>query len=176
MADYSRIFPYNVIPQYRSPESPSPGPCLKCPPDENLQSIIFDGSNLSVIKGFQWKSNIELKDIFIPVEQYLEYELILKSESNSDFITLNYGNLSNPLKNNGVEFVAIIPLYHLTDLETQNLWWLNFRFQGENFWKKLGRFFMWSATTEIPILPIELQNISGEDITLKILISSENRN
>jgi len=175
MSDYSKIYPYNVIPQYRTAQPSSPAPCLKCPPDESLQSIIFDCGTLSVIKGFQWKSNIELKDIFVPCEQYLEYEFIIKTNDPASFITLNYGNLSNPLKNNGTEFVAIIPVYHTTALETQDLWWLNFRFVGETTWRKLGRFFMWSATIDTPVPPIELQNISGEDITLKILIGQEQR-
>ena len=179
----SRNYPYNVIPQSRSPEPEGSYPDLKCPPDDSLQSIIFDGPNLVVIKGYQWKSKFELKDFFVPCNGFFEMEILipyLKDDvyhyheayhgSEDEYITLNYGLLQDNLGN--VPFVALFPQYHNLTENDQDLWKLNFRFQGETEWRQLGRIFMWSATKSSGVPPIEMQNNIAEDVYLKILIAN----
>ncbi len=59
MADYSNVYPYSVVPQYRELEIGQPSvSCLKCTPDDSLQAILFDKDMLAVIKGYEWKSKI----------------------------------------------------------------------------------------------------------------------
>ena len=182
MSDYSQIYPYNVTPQYKEDEVGTPTTCLRCPADDSLQAILFLKDSLSIIKGSLLKSSISIKDVFVPAKEYLEYEFVLEvnsatipassdsSEIPETYITLNYGNLINP--QDGVDFVAIIPSYGSTDLENQTLWHINLRFYGETTWRKLGRMFIWSATPDNPVPVIELQNLSSEEIPIRILIAN----
>jgi hypothetical protein len=163
--DYSQVYPYNVIPQAKSlNREPEKLTCLKCPADTELQAVIFENNQLTVVKGHEYKSNIEIRDVFIPAKEYMEYELILKPQSDTSTI-INYGNLTN------VDFIVIVPVYHNTGLENQSFWNINFRFVGDTQWKKLSRIFMMSTTKDSPIQQIELQNKQLDEITLRILVA-----
>ena len=232
----SDVYPYNVVPQSRSPKPHGPMPKLKCPPDDNKQFILMDvNQHLSVVKGFETKSFLDLKEFFVPVDNYQLYEFVLKYDGNFDnYITLNYGNMGNPVT--GILFVCIYPMYMQTDLDDQNRWKIHWRYiddpvwtatgqyggvtppagynqhhyegrhnddnifepddlfrnveeddepqpqvsgyytpssaEDESTWRQLGRLMVLSGTNESLIKPIHLQNRTGEDVPIKILIGS----
>jgi len=170
---YSENFPYNVLPQVRSPEPVGPAIHLKCPADPKIQSIIFDGPNLVVIKGWQWKTKFELNSFFAPVDSFFETEITLKNTVSDDdiFSTFDFSFLNNT--DNLANFIAIFPEYHILDENDQSLWKLKFRLTGETEWKNLGKIFIWS-TTENSIAGFDLKNEIGEDINIKILIGGNN--
>jgi len=190
MPDY---YPENIIPQVRSPRPSSPLPNLKCPPDDSQQFILLDIHNLAVIRGWEWKSNIELKDFFVPISDYLLYEFNLKFDSDyTKYVTLNYGNMGDPIE--GVLFVCIFPLYHTTELNNQSDWKIHWRYlddpdwtetgiygdgyntpnspEDEDTWRQLGKLMILNGTKEKPVKPIHLQNRTGKDIPIKILIGA----
>ena len=192
MSDQS-VYPYNVVPQVHSPKPSGPLPNLKCPPDDEQQFIILDQHNLAVIRGWEWKSSMELKEFFVPVDNYQLYEFTLKFDSDyTKYITLNYGNMGDPI--DGVLFVCLYPMYNKTDLDDQNDWKIHWRFlddpdwtatgayndgydtvgssEDESTWRQLGRILMLSGTADKPIKPIHLQNRTGEDVGIKLLIGN----
>lgn len=176
-------YPDNIVPQYRSPQPVGEYDIdLKCKPDNSLQSLIIQDSNLVVIKGWDTKATFELESFFMPCNGFSEIEILLPNlnddttqyheayHGDDDFITLNYGLLQNI--EGKVPFVAIFPLYHHTKENDQTQWKINMRFQGETEWKELGRLFIWSSTKDNGILPIELQNNMSKDVYLKVLIAN----
>lgn len=189
----SENYPYNIVPQVRSPKPTGSNPSLRCPPDDSQQFIIMDGHNLSVIKGWEWKTNMDLKEFFIPVDNYMTYEFTLKYDGDyTKYITLNYGNMGDPIL--GVNFVCLFPMYHKTDLEDQTKWKIHWCYlddpawtvtgayndgydsagssEDETTWRQLGRIMMLNGTVDKPIRPLFLQNRTGYDLPIKLLIGN----
>ncbi len=166
---YSENYPYSVSPQFRSNPPIGPEIQLRCPPDPALQSVIFDGSNLVVIKGWQWKTKFELDQFFAPISSFFESEIDLKSTTidPDDFITLEYSFLNS--NNNKASFLAILPVYNVLDEQNQTHWKIKYRFLGETEWKNLGRILMLS-TPENEIEKIQLKNEIGETIPVRIIV------
>ena len=123
--EYQKQYPENVVPMVRSPKPSEPLPCLTCPPNDELQAIVFDGTNLAVIRGWEWRSNIDLKEFFQPCDNYAEYQIMLPY---GDTMTLNYGPISGPT--GCVDFLMMYPLYHQTNLEFQTDWKMRWRTIG----------------------------------------------
>lgn len=166
-------YPANVTPQFRSPKPSSAMPDLQEIPDDSLTSIIFSGTKIQTIKGFQNLVDLELKDVWQPVDEYISYEMILKpANGNSNvFETVSYGNLVDSTDTK-VTFVCIIPQFQSSGLGLGDQS-LNFRFTGENTWKSLSRIYMWSANGITDgITTIELQNNTDVNIYVKILAST----
>lgn len=164
--DYQKQYPDNVIPQFRSPRPGEPLPCLSCPPDEELQSIIIENSNISVIKGWEWRSNINLKDFFQPCDDYAEYQIMLPATETK---VLNYGPIANSSGN--VNFLMIFPQYHKANIDLQSNWKMKWRTVGSTAWNGLGRILMLSGTEDFELQPIEIVNTSPEDLEIKILLA-----
>ena len=189
-------YPYSVVPQARSPHVSTPSGCITCPPDVSIQTILFDQTSLAVIKGWETKSTTDLREFFQPIEGYLEYQFTLKQMTSDEHVTINYGMFADE----GITFLMVLPLWHLSNVDFSDIK-LNWRYKGylvyeddnsdgfpdalvqdpygtgvENQaiyhqWDELGRILMLSGTTTKPIRPIELQNLSGDDVILKILIA-----
>lgn len=189
----SDVYPYNIVPQVHSPKPSGPMPKLKCPPDNAQQFIIFDSRTLAVIRGWEWKANFDLREMFIPCDSYQAYEFTLKYTGDfTSYITLNYGNMGDPI--NGVQFICIFPQYQDMELDDQNKWKIHWRYlddplwtaagyagdgyntpsspEDETTWRQLGRILMMNGTADVPIKPIHLQNRMGEDIQIKMLIGN----
>lgn len=173
----SDYYPYNVVPQVRSPKPDGPMPNLKCPPDDKQQFILFDGPSLAVIKGWEWKANVPLSNFFVPVNSYNSQEFLL--EFDEDFT--KYAVINN------VEslFLMIMPVYIESEIEDQNDWKLYWRFaddpewinetgddspEDEDTWRELGRILVLSGTSNKKLQPILLQNRTGYEIPIKVLI------
>jgi len=169
MSDLNYRYPFNINPQYRSQNPSNVGGCLRCPPDQSIQAIIFDCNSLNLIKGWQSKSIVGLDEFFVLCDNYLEYEISVKKSVDDDYFTLNYGNIGDVDGN--VPFVFLMPLYHLTTLENDECF-LNYRFKGDTEWSHLGKIFILDSTKDKPIKPIEIQNKTGEDILCRVLISN----
>lgn len=176
-------YPFNTIPQPRTPAPSGSLPILKCPADTSLQAIIINNSDLMVVKGWQGKSKLELNDLFIPVNSFFETEVLLPQLGDStdynwemyhgyedEFVTIDYGMLKD--QEGKVKFICIYPLYINTTEDDQLKWKLKMRFQGETEWRSLGRIFMYSTGSDDGILPIELQNNMGVDVYLKIMVAN----
>jgi len=172
--DYTKQYPDNVVPQVRSPKPSEPMPCLTCPPDTELQAIIFDQTNLSVIKGWEFRSNIDLKEFFQPCDNYAEYQVMLPM---GNTMTLNYGPIASSTGNatgnptGSVNFVMMFPQYHKTNIDLQSNWKMQWRFVGSTAWNGLGRILILSGTEDYSIAPIEVYNSSPADIEIKILVA-----
>jgi len=184
-------YPFSVVPQVHSPEPSSTNAGLSCPPDDSQKFIIFGNCNkLAVVQGWETKSSTELKEFFVPIESYMEYEFVLKYDADFlNYTILNYGNIGDSIE--GVPFLMIFPMYHLTDIEDQGDWELLYRFSDDptwdpidgsgvypdnsagdaTTWRRIGRMFLQDGTDEYPVKPIYLQNRTGKDIPLKILIA-----
>lgn len=177
----SNNYPYNIIPQFRSPAPSGTISTLECPEDFSKQFIIIDANNLVVVKGWDWKAKFDISQFFIPNELYQVLEFDLKYDSDyKKYTTINY-----PTPDNTIEFICIFPMYiESMSLDDQNDWKLNWKFsddptfidpimaEDDNNWNKLGRIFMLSTTKDKPLKPIQLQNRTGEDIKIKILIGN----
>lgn len=172
-------YPYTIIPQFRNPAPPGTQVVLKCPPDYSLQSIILDGANLAVVRGYEWKSKFELGEFYTLCDSYMETELIVPNllDQNvydyemahidgEDFVRVSFPMMKN------IKFVCIFPLYHNLNEVAQPDWHLNWRYTGESEWRHLGKIFMMDATLEKPIPEIQLQNLMGEDIYVKIMVAN----
>jgi len=167
---YSETYPYSVQPQFRSAEPIGPEVQLRCPPDPALQSIIFDGANLVVIKGWQWKTKFELNEFFAPISSFFESEIDLKNTSFADpddYVTLEYSFLNSD--NNKASFIALLPKYNVLDEQDQRNWKIKYRFFGDTEWKNLGRILMLS-TPDNEIEKLELKNEIGETIPVRIIV------
>lgn len=191
------LYPYNVTPQQRSPHPTQPTPCLRCPPDDAIQAIMFDNTTLAVIKGWETKSTTDLREFFHPIESYLEYQVTLKPMTSNEAVTLSYGMLADPVTGD-VPFLAILPMWQYANC-TPDKAYINWRFKGyailrdanengipdelepyglidnsyttlEHIWDELGRIMIISAGAVKGVRPIELQNLTGQDVMLKILI------
>ena len=197
-SEQAKYYPYNVVPQVRSPRPSGKLPKFKCPPDNSQEFILIDNKNLSVVQGWETKTSLDLKDFFIPIESYQQYEFTLKTTSDfTKYTILNYGNIGDIL--DGTPFVMILPMYHVTELDDQNKWSLLYRFVDDPewpnpgyslphdsysgyqtgysaadpyVWRVLGRIFMVHAHPDFPIRPIYLQNRTGVDIPVKIMIAN----
>ena len=165
--DFTLPYPDNVVPQPMEQIHSLPFPCLTCPPDHQLQAIMFNCSELSVVRGWDTKTSIQLKEFFQPVDSFAEYELALPQ---SEITTISYGPISGSTAN--VLFVAIFPEYHHTTLQDQTQWKLEWRFQGSTAFQGLGRILMLSGTDDNLIAPIEIQNLTSSDIPIKLLIGN----
>jgi hypothetical protein len=120
------------------------------------------------------------------------YEFTLKYDGDyTKYITLNYGNLGDPVL--GVQFVCLFPMYHLSEIENQVDWKIHWRYlddpdwssvgiygdgvetldssEDELTWRQLGRIMMLSGTADCPIKPIHLQNRTGCDVQIKLLLA-----
>lgn len=189
----SENYPYNVVPQVRTPAPVGPTPTLKCPPSTSAQFIILDGNNLSVVQGWEWKATFSLKEWFVPVDNYQIYEFTLRATTDTtQYSILNYGNIGDPLE--GTLFVALFPKYHITELNDQDDWKIHYRFsddlawtadgvygdeittpysaEDETTWRQMGRILMMSGTPESLVKPIYLQNRTGIDIPVHVMIGS----
>lgn len=166
MSEYTKSYPDRIMPQVRSPQPSEPMHCLTCPPNTELQAVIFNDTNLSVIKGWEWRSNIDLNDFFQPCENYAEYQLMIPALGTK---TLSYGPIA--LTTGGVNFLMIFPQYHQTNIEIQSDWKMRWRFVGDTTWNGLGRILMLSGTEDYEIRPIEIENTAPADVELKILIT-----
>ena len=173
----SNNYPYSIVPQFRSPKPEGTIPMLSCPDDFSKQFIIIDQNHLVVVKGWDWKAKFDISEFFIPNESYQIYEFILKYDSDySKYVTIQYPNSET------TQFICIFPMYHNTmDFDNQHEWKLYWQYYNDpsfidstnlNSWKGLGRILMLSGTDDKPINKILLQNRTGEDITLKILIGN----
>jgi hypothetical protein len=176
-------YPFNIQPQPRLPENPGSMPILKCPPDTSAQAVILDNSSLCVIKGWESKGCLPLKEFWIPVNTFQQSEQLLPMlgdgttyhweiyhHTDDTFVTLDYGMMKDT--NGGVQFICIYPLYANMTLDAQTSWKINWRFQGDTEWKEMGRIFMYDAGPTGTIPPLELQNNMGEDVYLKILYAN----
>ena len=144
---------------------------MRCLPGLSAQFILFDKIRMHVTKDSQVLVNIPIdefglilqNELTVPASIYYnEYEYL----ESSDFIAIDYGFLKNV--NNTVKFVCLLPIYDETiECENRNL---NFRFQGETAWKTINKIFMWSATEADGVPIIELQNLPGLDVKLKLLL------
>lgn len=167
MAEYKKIVPYNVTPQVRT-QLNLDSSSLKCSVDDDLQAVVIDNNNLSVIRGPVWKTNVSLIEFFHPCEQYIEYEILLDKHVDPDELILDFGNIA--ADDGGITFIAILPLYTQTDL-TQSNWEINMKFTGDISWRKLGRIFMYSSTDNDTIKPITLQNLTTAKIPVRLLLA-----
>lgn len=169
MADqfYQEQYPYNTKPTYRI-DGAHIKPGLKNLPDSSKQFIIFDRDNLVVIKGWEWKSRIELNNFFVPVENFQESEILLKSfqELQNEFITVNFNNLS--FDDNKASFLCIIPNYLDLDDQEQKNWKLSYKINDEAEWKTMSRILMLSTGDNL-IEKIDLKNEMGESVLIKLL-------
>lgn len=184
MANSQEHYPSHLPTSLRVPEvNDTCMPIIKCPPDPSLQAIVFGDANLQVIKGYETKSKIELNEFFVPCHSYNELEVLIPNLTDSyqyegelyhqadlDYVTLDYGLFKN--QEGAISFIMLFPMYHLTTLDDQSKWVLKFRFQGETEWRDLGRIFMWSATYENGVLPLEIKNLTGVDIYTKIIFAN----
>ena len=167
MAGSSSEYPYNVIPQYRSPEqNTGPVPCLKCPPDNSIKAILLDCTKVSVVKGANTESSLDLKEWFVPITNYNEFEYVIPASTAS--ISLDYGMTAVDGK---VKFILIYPQYLLTELEQIN-WNIQWKFTGESEFRTLGRILVLNGTDTDRIDPITLGNPQGENIPLRILLAT----
>lgn len=169
MSNYSNPrYPYNINPQYKDFNPGGPSPCLSCPPDESLQAIVFDCNKLSVVKGWETKTTTSLEEFFVPCTNYLEYELTIKPSTENSSITLHYGNIAD--ESGGVQFLMILPLYYQNSFEPDQCK-INYKYTTDSSWTEFGKIMMLSGTKNKSIRPIELQNISDENIVCRILIA-----
>lgn len=170
MSTYVKNYPDNISPQFRkSGPAATAMPCLSCPPNEEMQAIIFDGTQLVIVQGWQWKSNIDMKEFFQPVSTYAEYEITIDQNATK---IISYGPLGDI--NGAVNYICIFPQYHKTSIDSQTEWKMKWRYQGESdsAWKGLGRILMLSGTEDFKILPVEIFNSAPDTVELKILIGS----
>lgn len=167
MSNTSSEFPYNVIPQYKSPAPPpNQVPCLKCPPDNSVRAIIMECSKVSVIKGLTNEADINLKEWFVPIENYLEFEYTIPANTSS--VALDYGMAGISGK---VKFLMIYPNYLTTSLEQSN-WFIRWQFVGENSFRSLGRILILNGATNDLVAPINLSNPQTVDVPLKVLLAT----
>jgi hypothetical protein len=189
---YSENYPYNVVPQVKRPTPVGNLPDLACPPDFSSQFIIIDNNKLSVIKGYDTKTTLDLSEFFVPInESYQIYEFVLKYDGDfTKYVTLNYANISS---STDIKFIMLLPQYLSTEIKDQNNWYLHYRFlddpawtntginndgiitanssEDETTWRHLGKILMIDSSKYRMIKPILLQNRLGEDITIKIMIA-----
>ena len=160
-------YPDNIVPQLRSVKPGEPMPCLTCPPDTELQSLVFEGSNIAVIKGWEYRTNIDLKNFFQPIDSYAEYQVTIpEGETKS----ISFGPMANAT--GSIEFLMVFPQYQNTNIETQDDWKMKWRTTGSTAWNGLGRILLLSGTSDIKIDPIEISNTSPADIEIKILLAN----
>lgn len=167
---YNRIsnqYPYNVVPVYTDPSSPT-GSCsvLKCPPDNNLKHIIFNDNNLSIIQGWETKLNFSLAEFFKTIDIHMEMEFIV--ENHEDDL---YSTVSTAIANRYATFACVFPQYIKTSLEQAN-WTLEYRHTGDDTWKPIGRILMLDSLEANPIVNIEFRNHTGVEIPVKILYAA----
>jgi len=174
MSDYTKQYPNNVIPQLRSPKPSEPLPCLTCPPNDELQAIIIESSNLSVIRGWEWRSNIDMKEFFHPCDNYAEYQVVLPA---GNTMSLSYGPIGTSTGNStgnptgSVNFVMLFPQYHQTNIDLQSDWKMKWKASGSTAWQGLGRILMLSGTEDFSIPPLDIENTSPADVEIKILVA-----
>lgn len=189
----SENYPYSITPQVRNPAPVGSLAALKCPPNQDVRFIILDGNNLSVVQGWEWKATFPLKEWFIPIDNFQIYEFTLEATGNyTEYSILNYGNIGSVI--DGTIFVCLFPKYHETELNDQNDWRIHYRYsddptwtatgvygddvdtpystEDENTWRQMGRIMMLSGTDEYLIPPIYLQNRTGIDIPMSVMIGA----
>jgi len=177
---YSDVYPYNVVPQVKSPKPTGTMPVLKCPPDYSLQAIIMNCNNMSVIKGYEWKASFDLRELFIPVKNYLMYEFTLKADSDyTHYVTINYANIEETL-GAGINFVMLFPQYQNMDgLDDQDKWFINYQNTStiadpsiDSNWGHLGRILVLCGSDQKKVKPVYLQNKMGVDVQIKVLLGN----
>lgn len=170
----SENFPYNVSPQFRTPiRDLVDGPKLTPLPDYSLQAIIIKNSEIVVSKGWQEKSTISLKNFFVPIENYAEFELLIPPsnvDNKSDYSVIDFRNFN---KDNKVSFICLLPCYeNLNDVD-QNMWKIILKSEDgssdDSGWNSIGRIFILS-TFGSNISPYRIKNLTTEDLFVKILI------
>lgn len=169
---YSENYPYNVKPQFRSPEVEGKLPCLTCPPDYSKQALIFNDNELMVIKGWSKKATIPLKNFFIPVENFSIVEILVKPSNLNDLTTFNTIDFRTLVPENKVNFLCILPLYeNLEEIDQEN-WKLLYKFDTqpnvEDSWRSIGRI-LFLSTFINEIEPVNIKNLTSENLYLKIL-------
>ena len=158
-------------------------PIIKCPPDQSRQFIVLNGSELTIIKGYETKEKVDLRDFFVDCNSYsslevlipavlnqYEYEGEMYHNTDAEYSTIDYGLMKN--ESGKVSFIMIYPQYFQSSIDDQSLWVMKFRFQGETDWRDLGRIFMWSSSEEGSVPPIEIINPTGVDIYTKIIFGN----
>lgn len=168
----SEIYPYNVKPQYRAPDVEGKYPQLSNPPDYSSQAIIFKNNELVIVKGWDEKGTIKLNNLFVPINNFLQMELLVKPSNEmelTDYQTLDFSLLSSE---NKVNFICLIPSYENQENLDQTYWKIMYKFNNEDNWNKLGRILMLSHFDNT-IEPLKLKNITEEDLYIKILLGVE---
>jgi len=166
MSTLTAQFPDNVIPQYRSSQPTGPSPCLQCPPDDSLEAVLFDKTSLAVIRGFEWKAFVDLKDFFQPCDNFASYEIMIPKD---DTVTLNYGPAAD--SDGNVLFLMVFPQYQKTSVSDQTMWNMTWKNVGATADNGLGRLLILNGTADLPIGPIEIQNLVSDTLEVKILIA-----
>lgn len=163
-------YPSNVVPQFQSSNSAKKKTCLTCPPDMSVQAIIFEGTELVIMKGWERKSNIDLREFFSPLDNFLEYQVTLKPMDDDKWTKISYGMIGGD--DNTITFLAILPLWNYTTIDPI-YYRLNWRFvnQNTNEYNSLSKLLILNAPESNQIQEIELQNPTASDITIKILIA-----
>ena len=170
----SENFPYNVVPQFRTPmRELVDGPKLAPLPDYSIQAIIIKNSELTLTKGWQEKSILSLKNFFVPVENFAEFEILIPPSdvaNKSDYSVIDFRNFN---KLNKVSYICILPCYENLSDTDQDFWKIILKKEDgtpdSEGWSSVGRIFMLS-TFGAEILPFRIKNLTPEELFVKILI------
>jgi hypothetical protein len=163
-------YPGNVTPQFQSSNNFKKKACLKCPPDLAVQAAIFEDTELVITKGWERKSNIDLREFFTLLDNFSEYQVTLKPMDSDKWTKLTYGMVGGD--DNSITFLAILPLWNYTNIDPM-YYRLNWRFvnQPNDDFYALSKILILNAPVSNQIQEIELQNPTSSDITVKILIA-----
>ena len=125
---------------------------LVCNDGASFQGFIFDGSNnnptMSIVKGADTLLEFSLKDVFMPVDQYVAQDFLVKANATAfidgDIIQDAFGE---------VQFIALIVAYPETDVNKTIIdtteKYINFQYpQFGSSTYNLGKIMMLSGTTK----------------------------
>ena len=165
-------YPGNVTPQFQSSYNSKKKACLSCPPDLSVQAVVFEDTELVIMKGWERKTNVDLREFFSLVDNFLEYQITLKPMDDDKWIKLDYGMIGGDDKT--ITFLSLLPLWNYTNIDPK-YYRLNWRFidelNTENSYNSLSKILILNAPELNQIKEIELQNPTTSDITIKILIA-----
>ena len=126
---------------------------LVCNDGSSFQGFIFDGSNnnptMSIVKGASTLLEFSLKDVFMPADQYMCQEFIVKAEST---ILIDIDNILN--SGGEAQFIALVVSYPQTDTDkividtTEKYIKFLYPTMGGNY-LNIGKIMMLSGTTKV---------------------------
>lgn len=120
---------------------------IKCLDTTSMKSLIFNNSNMEIIKGAQTLLSVVLKDLFIPVEDYLYQEFKLAANGSIQIDPANIVNASGE-----ISFVALVveyPKYDVSNVEVPTIEkYLNFTYPLSGQTMNIGKIMVLSGTNK----------------------------